>query len=397
MDEERSRFVSQTIEENRLYEFGTTHILPNCQSSHILAYNRRATTQTPSPSAVTFCATSDLCCNCRVRCGTIYCSPVMLCCVVCCLSQELFSHNERSFLKYIRGGMDLNLMLAVDFSDVKNKQKFMDAMSAIASQLVGYDSDSKIPLVGFTGKSDLIKESLDSPTNFPLYDGKEARNVNQIQDAYESALRVMKPKGAPQLTPVIERAARMAARPFSQRSQFYQLLIIMLNGTEKIDDLNETIDTLVKHSPKPLSIMIVGIGEAFDKKKRGSFADLATLDIERPFLMYNGNPTERENFQFYNFSEYADKPQKLAEAILKSVTSQVLHYTSLHQITPLKPTGKLPPVIIPPKHSTTPHSARLRCLTALLSRCVPAFSAFVAECLNDSHAIDRRHSTSNWI
>lgn len=73
---------------------------------------------------------------------------------------------KHSFLDYIRGGLQLNLVTAIDFTgsnghpmDVGslhnlkdiNKNLYLQAIKAVGQILINYDSDKLVPMYGFGG------------------------------------------------------------------------------------------------------------------------------------------------------------------------------------------------------------------------------------------------------
>lgn len=72
-----------------------------------------------------------------------------------------------NFMDYLRGGLELNLSVAIDFTGSNgtpshpNSLHYMDpmkpnqyqiAINAVASILLNYDTDKRIPCFGFGGK-----------------------------------------------------------------------------------------------------------------------------------------------------------------------------------------------------------------------------------------------------
>ena len=73
-------------------------------------------------------------------------------------------------------------------------------------------------------------------------------------------------------------------------NQMYHILLILTDG--EIHDMNQTKDLIVECSKYPLSIIIVGIGNA-------DFTNMITLDGDEQVLRNSkGEPTERDIVQF---------------------------------------------------------------------------------------------------
>lgn len=93
----------------------------------------------------------------------------------------------------------------------------------------------------------------------------------------------------------------------------YYVLLILTDG--QIHDVRQTIDSIVELSGEPLSVIIVGVGDA-------DFSAMDFLDCDEGELV-DGNlvPASRDIVQFVkmrDFKQYQD-PAKLAEAILAEI------------------------------------------------------------------------------
>jgi len=88
----------------------------------------------------------------------------------------------------------------------------------------------------------------------------------------------------------------------SQNNQKYLILLIITDGI--INDMEKTIDQIVRGSSLPLSIIIVGVGEA-------DFSSMDVLDADdeplysKRFKKY----MDSDIVQFVPFSEFKDNPR----------------------------------------------------------------------------------------
>ena len=107
----------------------------------------------------------------------------------------------------------------------------------------------------------------------------------------------------------------------------YHCLLILTDGC--IHDLRETVDKIVLCTSYPLSIIIVGIGDA-------DFTAMETLDSDEYDLVDgNGEPAKRDICQFVRLNEFKEilengevktSVDKLAEAVLGEVPDQLVGY-----------------------------------------------------------------------
>lgn len=105
----------------------------------------------------------------------------------------------------------------------------------------------------------------------------------------------------------------------SQHNQNYMILLIITDGI--INDMQQTIDQIVRGSSLPLSIIIVGVGDA-------DFTSMDILDADdeplysKRFKKYMAS----DIVQFVPFSEFKHDPRQLAKETLEEVPRQFLDF-----------------------------------------------------------------------
>ena len=92
----------------------------------------------------------------------------------------------------------------------------------------------------------------------------------------------------------------------------YHICLILTDGA--IHDMKDTKDLIVECSEYPLSIIIVGIGDA-------NFDNMVELDGDDVILRNSrGQPTKRDIVQFVEFNEFKNGDiSLLAEEVLREV------------------------------------------------------------------------------
>lgn len=98
----------------------------------------------------------------------------------------------------------------------------------------------------------------------------------------------------------------------SQYHQAYQILLIITDGI--INDMDKTIDEVVRGSDLPLSIVIVGVGEADFESMDVLDADTNPLYSKR-YKKY----MSRDIVQFVPFREFKNDAYKLAKETLQEI------------------------------------------------------------------------------
>lgn len=98
----------------------------------------------------------------------------------------------------------------------------------------------------------------------------------------------------------------------SQQNQKYFIKLLITDGI--INDMQKTIDEIVRGSSLPLSIIIVGVGKE-------DFSSMETLDAdEEPLYSQALKKTmERDIVQFVPFQKYKGNPLMLAQETLAEV------------------------------------------------------------------------------
>ena len=132
-------------------------------------------------------------------------------------------------------------------------------------------------------------------------------------EAYKNALKNVNLYGPTNFAPIIELVNDMAeSENVSQLNQKYQILLIITDGI--INDMQKTIDQIVRGSRLPLSIIIVGVGS-------DDFESMDILDADEVplYSMRYKKNMEADIVQFVPFREFKNNPAELAKQTLEEV------------------------------------------------------------------------------
>jgi hypothetical protein len=243
-----------------------------------------------------------------------------------------------TFYDYLRGGLQLNLITAIDFTGSNGNvasptslhhispgrlNQYETCIQAVGSVICPYDSDQMFAVYGFGGEhNDSVSHCLPltfDPTQ-PCVHGIEG-----ILGLYRNALRVIGLAGPTLFAPVIDAATRCALASWAG-SRTYTVLLILTDGC--INDMRDTIDGIVAATEAPLSIIIVGVGNA-------NFDSMRQLDGDEGRLKSRSGVTaKRDIVQFVPFSDYAASPASLAAEVLAEIPAQVHAFCSANGIIP---------------------------------------------------------------
>ena len=207
-----------------------------------------------------------------------------------------------SFIDYLRGGIDINLITCIDFTgsngipshpgslhymapsiDAQPNQ-YQKAIQSVGQILLEYDNDKLVPTYGFGGKllvpiqgggkilvlflytfySKIMlgDPSLGQTSNFfPLtfdYSNPYATGLNNLFDLYRNALSMTELSGPTYFAPLLKNIKQFQQVKSSQNNNSYTVLLILTDGC--IHDMDLTKREIVEMSKMGISIIIVGIG-----------------------------------------------------------------------------------------------------------------------------------------
>eukprot|EP00730_Choanoeca_flexa_P018556 TRINITY_DN9027_c0_g1_i3.p1 TRINITY_DN9027_c0_g1~~TRINITY_DN9027_c0_g1_i3.p1 ORF type:complete len:601 (+),score=121.86 TRINITY_DN9027_c0_g1_i3:107-1909(+) len=226
---------------------------------------------------------------------------------------------EYSFVDYLRGGAELSFTIAVDFTasngDPATPQSlhycnphsynaYQQAIMAVGSIIQDYDSDKLYPCFGFGAKAPdgrvLHEFSLNGSETNPFVPG-----IDGVLAAYQQALLNVQLWGPTNFAPTIRHAARIAR----ENSQHYHVLLILTDGV--ITDFDATVREIITASSLPLSIIIIGVGQA-------DFSSMEELDSDDKLLSQQHLQAERDIVQFVPFRQFsgANSHTLLAKVIM---------------------------------------------------------------------------------
>ncbi len=141
-------------------------------------------------------------------------------------------------------------------------------LSVAGTQLESFDEDGIIPTCIFghaRGKNDSYIRAI-SP-NLPNHCYK----INEVLEAYESAVRNIGLSGNTQFAPILEWATEIV-----QQTGEYHILLIIGDGC--IEDMQETRAALKKASKVPLSVIFVGVGDGSNPTEKDKWSSMRDLD-----------------------------------------------------------------------------------------------------------------------
>ncbi|KAK4291325.1 hypothetical protein Pmani_035840 [Petrolisthes manimaculis] len=254
-----------------------------------------------------------------------------------------------SFIDYLKGGMELNAFIGIDFTASNGNpqspeslhymnpgrpNQYVKAITAVGEIIEDYDTDKYFPVLGFGARlpPDHTKVSHEFFVN-----GDESNpfcyKVAGVVDAYYTCLNRVQLYGPTNFAPIINHVARFAAAHRSGDKYF--ILLIITDGI--ITDMPQTKEAIVDAAVLPLSIIIVGVGDA-------EFDSMEELDGDVVRVSSNGRYAARDIVQFVPFRDFIKGTTdniarfKLAREVLAEVPDQIMSYMKTNNIIPKPPT-----------------------------------------------------------
>lgn len=233
-----------------------------------------------------------------------------------------------SFVDYLTGGCELELCIAIDLTGSNGDPRktgtlhyihqdgqlndYEKAITAVGSIIARYDSDQKFPVWGFGAKYGGVLYNC-----FQVGDSAELNGIAGVLEAYRKVFRTgLTMSGPTVFKDVIDLAASTARNELEEKLQIgkqtYKILLILTDGA--VTNVEETQEALDRASDAPLSIVIVGIGEA----------DFSTMKFLDNFQDYT--PGGRDICQFVEFNKYKHDRRALTRETLDEIPQQLVEY-----------------------------------------------------------------------
>ena len=247
-----------------------------------------------------------------------------------------------TFLDYIQAGVRIGLTIGIDFTGSNghplddgtlhclkgNKPNAYErAIKACGDIVAHYDYDQLFPVYGFgaiVNSSPNKEASMCFNLNFE--ENPEIYTIDNVIKIYHDCIEKEKLTfaGPTEFTPIIN---SVISRVENNKLE-YHILMILTDGV--IDDLQETIDALVESSFQPLSVIIIGIGDADFKKMEILDGDMV------PLVSSTGKKRVRDLVQFVPFNKFQNDEKKLSMQVLEEIPKQIVDYYSQNNLNPKK-------------------------------------------------------------
>ena len=243
--------------------------------------------------------------------------------------QDISIVTVPSFLDYIQGGTQVNFTVAVDFTGSNGHpqdyqslhyndpsgqpNQYVTAIRAVGEIIQDYDHDKQFPALGFGAKippnwSVSHEFYLNLSTSSPFCEGVEG-----ILAAYYNSLQAVQLYGPTNFSPVINHVAKFASAYQVDPSQYFVLLIIT-DGI--ITDIDATKAAIIKASSLPISIIIIGVGDA-------DFTEMNALDSDDRLLRHGDLVAKRDIVQFVELRQFVSGSYWSKDLLAKNILAEI--------------------------------------------------------------------------
>jgi len=261
---------------------------------------------------------------------------------------------EPSFMDYMAGGLEISLLVGIDLTASNGEphdprslhfrgsgvpNAYQVALTAVGAVLAPYDHDGRIPAYGYGAAlppANVVSHcfALSGSADDPSCDG-----VAGVLRAYDTALQSVRLSGPTCFAPLISAAAAAAEAASRGAGLSYHVLLIITDG--EIMDMDATVNALVRASRTPLSLVIVGVGDA-------DFGAMDALDCDNGLLRGStAGVAARDLVQFVKMRDYSGRASgaRLARDVLAEIPGQVTGHFMGRGLQPP------PPLRAPPRDS----------------------------------------------
>ncbi len=151
------------------------------------------------------------------------------------------------------------------------ESQYMKVIKSVGAVLAPYDADGDIAAFGVGANLNPYGKQVSHCFNVTLDPNKEeVDGIEGLVEAYKQCLNKVQLYGPTYFSEILGNAAAKSMGVCDQKSQSYNILLIITDGV--INDMQRSIDAVVDATRLPLSIIIVGVGNA-------DFSNMDILDV----------------------------------------------------------------------------------------------------------------------
>jgi hypothetical protein len=236
------------------------------------------------------------------------------------------SKEDANIVDYLTSGNKISCIIAYDFTgsngnpkepgslhSLSGNNQYINATESIVSVLDQYDDDKNYPVYAYGMSVD------GNPVDHAKKIIENAYCADGVIGAYRTFLHTpsLVLSGPTVFAPIINEVCKQVE---DSKDTKYTVLTMFTDGG--INDMKETIEAIVRSTYLPISIIIVGIGDA-------NFDSMNILDNDGPNrLRYNDKYALRDNVQFVPFRD-CKNIETIRMMTLAELPNQICEYQRL--------------------------------------------------------------------
>lgn len=244
--------------------------------------------------------------------------------------------HHPTFTEFLASGLQISLVVAVDYTgsngdpSLPSSLHFLDSSHSrdnpyqqgiryVGRVLEPYDSDHRYSLFGFGARVLQPDSGEYSTVQHCIPVARDAQGIDGLLSAYEQSISTLMMSGPTLFSPLLETIQRQVGLDGCTPDRLrYTVLLILTDGS--INDMDETVNSLISASQQPMSVVIVGVGPA-------DFSLMHELDADKGLLRRPGRMAERDIVQFVALQENLTKGMPVvAQQVLAEVRYLELHF-----------------------------------------------------------------------
>ena len=242
-------------------------------------------------------------------------------------SEEIEGNN---IIKLLQKGLNLDLSIAIDFTGSNGSPNYENSLHYIKNDFINnyekairenvkiismYNKKDKYNVYGFGANVNGIFKEIFNINNT---DDPSIIGIENIISKYKETVNNVDFSGGTYFAPVIKEFKRRAEQNNNNYDFNYNISLIISDGY--LQDINETIDSIIEASILPISFIIIGVGVNVNR-------DMKILNGENGKLISSkGVVLSKDIIQYVHFNDYANDLTKLTEAVLKYIPNQISNY-----------------------------------------------------------------------
>ena len=177
--------------------------------------------------------------------------------------------------------------------------QYQRTIKYLGELLLNYDYDKEVPVFGFGGiprfdgsagkKVDHCFSVNGNPKN------PNIKGIDEILRSYLESVKKVDLSSPTLFEPILQEAKKIGLEYQAQGSKNYLVFIILTDG--EIYDMPKVVDLIVEMATLPISVIIIGVGNA-------KFEKMNMLDGETALVDSKGRRQERDIVQFVQFRDF---------------------------------------------------------------------------------------------